>query len=216
MSGGNGILIACACVALGACVAAAHPAPGVPADRVWRRQQVRWPVLLDQVEPTAPWVPASARDTDGPIEVDGERAAALWLGPAQVVRVRAIDGDQGALSLHRVVGGDGARGVIGEPGVAVSGGIALIEPAGPGAVWVIRAAVATTIVVERSAPRGSRLAWEQIRRDVLGWIDRGGAPPVVPGDDDGAAALRLRAGAAVVAALGEVAAPVAAGLRACW
>lgn len=169
------------------------------AAQVWQAQAVRWPVAPDAVEPVAPWVPASAVDHSDAVEVTPTRAAALWLPALAAKRVRVMRGEVADLQLSRVGGTLGARITADETGVATPGGIELVEPLGPGSMWVIAARVPTVIVVERIGDRDPRLVWEQTRDALYAWIDCDGDLPAVPTDDGGAAAIRLRAGRALVA-----------------
>lgn len=171
---------------------------------VWQPQAVRWPVAPDAVEPVAPWVPTTATDRIDAVEVTPSRAAALWVPAVTVRRVRVIRGEPAQLRLARVGGTKLAKIVADEVGIPVAGGVDLAEPVGPGSMWVIAAAVPTTIVVERIAERDPRLAWEQARDTLLGWIDRDCSDqvPELPVDDGGAAKIRLRGGRAL-ASLGH-------------
>ncbi len=191
--------------AVPACVPA-QPAPanrpGAIAAAVWMPQAVRFPVVPAQVEPAAPWVPASAHELTDPIELAPDRAAALWLGPAELVRVRVVRGTLAAVHLQRIVGSAGARLAVDDPGVLAVGGVELVEPVGPGSVWVVAADKPTTIVVERTASRRPRLAWEVARDELRAWIDHGGELPALPEDDGGEAELRLLGARALAKALG--------------
>lgn len=154
------------------------------AEDVWRPQAVR----------------TSAGETTDPVAIDERHPAWLSLGSARAVRIRVLEGDAADLRLRRIVGGAAASIVIDEAPVPVEGGVALVEPVGPGATWEIGATRTTTIAVDRVGRRSPRLAFEQARSALLAWIDDGGAMPNLPIDDGGALAIRLRGHAALAAA----------------
>ena len=177
---------------------------------VFVAQPVRGPVALDRVAPSAPFVPPDVPEQTGTILVGPDHAAALWLEPLELVRVR--HDDRGTLRFARVAGAQGLRTRIAEPGVAIESGVTVLaQPPGRGDVWMIWADRATTIHVERPLAREGRLIWDQTQRALLDWVDRGQpagshAPiPVV----DGAfgVALELEAEAAIGATI-EAAFPV--------
>ena len=183
----------------GAPAAAPAPTGGDPAavtGVVFVAQPVRAPVAPDRVLPVPPFVPAGVPEQSGEVAVGPDRAAALWLDPLDVVRVR----HQGALRFARLAGGEGARARIDEPGAAIAPGVTyLAQPPGRGDVWMIWAERAAAIRVERPIARDGRVIWDDTQRAVLEWIDRGGAPAdhaAIPiADGAYGAALQLEADA---------------------
>ncbi|MGE3458591.1 MAG: hypothetical protein AB7O24_25960, partial [Kofleriaceae bacterium] len=178
----------------------------------WTPHPVRFPVQPAAIDTKLGWEPAASGDTTDAVTVTGTKAAVVWLGPIQMVRLRVTSGSTGSIRFRRVVGEPGARLWIDEPGVPVTGAIQLVEPPGPGSLWVITAREPTTIVVERALARLPRLAWEVVRSQVEAWIARGGVIPEFPGDEDGGLRLRLLGARAWVRAMGKLSAGVAAAL----
>ena len=115
---------------------------------VFVAQPVRGPVSPHDVTAVAPFVPAATPQVAGRIQIGPDRAAALWLDPLDVVVVRHDAATK--LALARVVGTDAARAELVEPGVPVAAGVTyLTQPPGRGDVWIIRAAAAATVTIER-------------------------------------------------------------------
>ncbi|MGE0868474.1 MAG: hypothetical protein AB7P03_07930 [Kofleriaceae bacterium] len=170
----------------------------------WAPHPVRFPVKPSAIDTKLGWEPAGSSDTTDPVSVTEANAAILWLGPIQMVRLRVTGGDAASIRMRRVVGEPGARLWIDEAGVPVTGAIQLVEPPGPGSLWVITAREPTTIVVERAVARSPRLAWEVVRANVEAWIERGGPIPELPGDEDGALRLQLAGARAWVNAFGKL------------
>ncbi len=161
---------------------------------VWVPQPVRAPVAPEAVAPIAPYVAASVDELTGELTVGPRAAAALWLDPLDVVRVRARSG---VPRFARVVGGAGTRAVLDEPGIPEDRGVTLLaQPPGRGDVWIVWARERAVISVERPVRRRGRLVWDEVEREVMSWIDRGdaGAPPELPlVGGTGEARLRLLA-----------------------
>lgn len=214
------------CMAIAAMVAVANRARAEPTqcsatgDAVWEPQAVRWPVDPAAVEPVAPWVVASAAEVTDPVEVTPTRAAALWMPAVAMKRLRVVRGEIADLRLSRVAGSQGSKVIVDEVGLVTTSGVELVEPIGPGSMWVIAARVPTTIVVERVDRRQPRLIWETVRDALDMWIEalpktvnssparpggsgaRATAPelPTLPTEDGGAATIRLLGGRAALAA----------------
>lgn len=184
-----------------------------PRNVVWAPQSVRFPVNPETIDPKPGSVPPDSGETTAPVKVTEQQAAVVWIGPAEIVRVRAVRGDLSTLRARRVVGTRGARLWIDEPGVSVDAGMELIEPVGPGSTWVLTATKPLTIVVETTRWRAPRLVWEVARADLATWIERDGAMPAVPGDEERAVELRLLGARAFVRALGDVPSPVKRALQ---
>ena len=192
----------------------ASPARTSPVEHVvWVSQAVRWPVPPTQVDPTIGWQPPGVADTTAPVEITDQRAAVLWLGPAEIVRVRVPPADAPAVRLRRVSGDRRARLWLDEPAVPVNAGLLLIEPTGPGSTWVLTAARPLTITVERADRRAPRLAWEVLRSELVDWIDSKRELPPILDDEDGSFRIQLAGAHALVGALGPVAPRVAEALR---
>ncbi len=170
---------------------------------MWRALEARWPVALDDVEPGPATVPPAARATDGPLEVTVDVGATFWLPPAASARVRVTAGDRADVRLHRVVGTTDARLVVEEEAIVTDepAAVMAIEPPGPGARWMVTATRPTAVVIERAVARAPRLAWEELRRELHAWIERGGELPATPARDGGRLAVRLAAQEAVARAL---------------
>lgn len=199
-----------------ATITAGAIAPAPAPVTTWSPRVVKWPVDPAQIQPTPGWAPAGVADTSGTVTVTESHAAVVWLGPTEIIRVRAVRGDAADLRFRRVTGSAGARLWIDEAGVRVDRGIQLIEPPGPGAIWTITARHAIPIIVETIRARAPRLAWEQTRAEVARWIAHDGTIPMIPtipGDEDQAIRLRLLGARAVVRALGSVTSPVARALE---
>jgi len=162
-------------------------------------QPVRAPVSPARVLPIAPFVPDGVGEQTGDVLVGPDRAAALWLDALDVIRVRG----EGPLKFARVVGAAGTRAQLAESGVAVARGVTyLAQPPGAGNVWMIWAERSATIHIERPIARDGRLVWDTTQRELLAWVDRGGARPALPVADGAyVAALELDSDAAVGAAL---------------
>jgi hypothetical protein len=162
---------------------------------VFAAQPVRTPVLPDAVSAEAPFVPSSASETTGTIGLGPERAAAFWLDPLDVVRVRSLAGGAGGLHFARVLGGGHARARVDEPGVPAGDGITwLAQPPGRGDVWIVWAERPARVRVERPVRRPGRMIWEHAQAALLAWIDHGGDFPTLPlGEGTRAFALRVRA-----------------------
>lgn len=155
---------------------------------VWAPQPVRAPVAPDSVREVAPYVPEATAEVTGEITIGPDQAAALWLDPLDVVRVRA---DTAARPRFvRVLGpgaggiNAGARGLLEESGVPAAPGIwYLTQPPGRGDVWRIDAPERARILVERPVVRRGRLIWDELQEEVLEWIEQGGPktePPAIP------------------------------------
>jgi hypothetical protein len=222
MKRGSLVMFACALVLVHGRTAQGGPsdrantapvtAPVTVPDTMWSPRVVKWPVDPAQIQSTPGWAPAGVADTSGTITVTGSRAAVVWLGPTEIIRVRAVRGDAADLRFRRVTGSAGARLWIDEPGARVDRGIQLIEPPGPGALWTITTPRAISIIVETVRARSPRLAWEQTRAEVVRWIAQAGTVPTIPGDEDQAIRLRLLGAQAFVRALGAVTPPVSRAL----
>ena len=187
-----------AAVAAAAAAAAAWPGAARAADPdvtgvVFVAQPVRAPVAPERVTPVPPFVPAGVPEQSGEVTVGPDRAAALWLDPLDVVRVRHT----AALRFARVIGAEGVRARLDEPGAAIERGVTyLSQPPGRGDVWIIWADRAAAIRVERPVARDGRLIWDDTLRALLDWVDRGGARVAIPvADGASAAALALDADA---------------------
>jgi hypothetical protein len=191
--------------------ATAHADSGL----VWFAQPVRR-VAVDAVRPIPPHVPAGAPEIAGPVEVGPRAAAALWLDPFELVRVRQLGG--GPPRFARVVGAAGARAVLDEPGIPAAAGVwYLAQPAGRGDVWTVTAREPARVIVERVVRRRGRMIWDDAEAAVLRWIDAGAdaPPPELPAAAGGGEArLRLVAeqelGARLAASGRRVAAAVPA------
>lgn len=188
-------------------------AGAAPSNVVWTPQTVRFPVNPDAIDPTPGTLPAESSDVTGAVTVTHDRAAVLWIGPAEIARVRAMRGDLSTLRMRRVVGTRGARLWIDEPGVRVDAGLEMIEPAGPGSMWVLTATRPLAILVETTRWRAPRLVWEIARAEIATWIERGGAMPAIPGDEERSVELRLQGARAFVRALGDVPPPLKRALQ---
>ncbi|HVO29760.1 MAG TPA: hypothetical protein VMV18_03455 [bacterium] len=174
---------------------------------VWVPQAVRFPVAPQEVQPAEPFVPRSAGETRGIIEIAPKKAAAFWLDPLDVVRVRVLANKPNALVFYeRVVGPPvpppvpgapppapgsedapkGSRLVVDEPGTKDSAGnVLLAEPPGNGSVWMIESTDPVTLTVERPASRTGKLIWDAAEDEVVRWIDDGGAlRPLPPGSEE--------------------------------
>jgi hypothetical protein len=167
--------------------AAAHAETGL----LWLPQPVRR-VPIDSVQPVAPFVPATTPEITGPVDIGPQSAAALWLDPLDLVRVRQLRG--GPPRFARVAGEAGARALLDEPGVPAATGVwYLAQPPGRGDVWLVTARDPASIVVERVVRRRGRMVWDEVEAAVLRWIDAGGdgPPPELPAAA-GAGEARLR------------------------
>lgn len=200
----------------------------VTAGQLWIRQRVRYPVATADLSATDPFVPAGVPEVEGFVEVGPKRAAAFWLDPLDIVRVRQMN-PAAAFNLHfaRIEGNnplvysvssatpgatpaaapspDLAHAVLEEPGIPQGPQYRyLSQPAGGGAVWYVDANVPTMIEIERPYLDSGRLAWETAEADVLRWIDRGGPmPPLPPGSSE--VRMRLEAESEIARELSKAA-----------
>ncbi|MEM9491858.1 MAG: hypothetical protein AAGC55_22120, partial [Myxococcota bacterium] len=205
--GAAALLLLCASIAHGG---------GRDIGLVWRSQAVQHPVALTDLTPRPPYIRTAGAPRRDPVTVDAQRAAALWLGPTELVRVRVLDADgaPGAGSADaterlsatsvrprfgRITGGAHGRMVISEPGVALDEhSWYLIQPPGGGNLWFITADAPLRIAVDRPSAREGRLVWELVRSQILSWIDRDGIMPDLPAVAGSTAVeLRLRLDEAV-------------------
>lgn len=183
------------CIALGASSWAnvAHGS-GIDTGVVWETQAVRHPVVVRDLQPQPPYVPAKVALRREPLDVGPDRAAALWLGSAELIRVRVLSeqparpagaslpSDRERIRFGRVTGrASGGRLVTDEPGMRMgSDEWYLVQPPGGGNIWYITAEQPTRIVVERPRELQARLYWEQLRTRILDWIDHDGPMPSIP------------------------------------
>jgi hypothetical protein len=188
---------------------------------IWRPASVAWPLLplassvddfaqlaarLEQrVAMMGGHVPVPS--VRGPVQLDGQHAAGVWIGALETIRVRQI-GEP--VPLRFIRGVDGNAAVI-EPGREVAQGpggerrFELHQPPSTGGVWSIEADASTTVVIERVEHRPPRYASVEVEYEILQWIaERGGGtkgggtkhaamPSVLEPDDDLVCRLQLHA-----------------------
>lgn len=163
----------------------AYPvAPGQPYEELARAA-----ALLEPREPGEPLPVASVR---GAIELDGARAALVWIEALETIRVRRLAG-AGELRFWRLADGHAA---IVESGIArTRDSWELHQPPGVGALWLIglddvrgeAAERGTKVVVERAKARSARFVDVEVEREQLDWIAGGGegeGPPLLRGRGD--------------------------------
>ena len=162
---------------------------------VFASTPVRAPVAPDDVSAEAPFVPAAVPERTGTIALGPQRAAALWLDPLDLVRVRQVGGSAGHIRFARVLGAGHARARVDEEGVPAAHGVTWVaQPPGRGDVWIVWAEHAALVKIERPVRREGRMIWETTQRALLAWVDAGGSLPALPlTDGTHAFALRLRA-----------------------
>ena len=167
-----------ALLALGTSRATAAPARQDVLGVVFAPQQVRL-VAPAAVTGEPPFVPAGSAAASGDVPVGPDRAAAVFLGPLDLVRVRYPKDAQ--IRFARVIGTGAARARLAEPGIGASPGMTfLAQPAGRGDVWLIWTERPATVQVERPMRRTGRLAWDSARDAMVRWVDRGGELPAIP------------------------------------
>lgn len=152
---------------------------------VWRPASVAWPLSpiggepdqqrlsarLDQREAMLAGR-APAPSVRGVIEIDRERAAAVWIAALETVRVRQISG---TAPLRFVRGIDGHAAVL-EPGHPVAPGPGgerrweLQQPPSNGAVWSIEADEPTRVLIERVEARPPYYVAVELEQELLRWI----------------------------------------------
>ncbi len=190
-------------------------------DRVrWLPQAVRYPVDPDKVTSSVPFAAGGespSADVAGEIVVSKHRAAAIWLDPLTVVRVRSSKETHGQLRFVRMGTPDAPGGGVGtpatrtglltvdEPGMpADEDGHYLVQPAGTGGVWIVSAASDVSVVIERPVGMRGLLAWEVALEAALDWVDKGGDRPSFPETADGAdsdLAIRMDVDAEIAASV---------------
>jgi hypothetical protein len=141
---------------------------------VWRPQTVAAPVPADALDLSAL---ATGPSVQGPVEVDGRRAAALWLDALEILRVRVLPpGDVRDLRLRRISAEVDARATMDESGVpAEPGALFLVQPPGAGDAWILSGANPLRLIVERPALRPGRHVWTDVQDAVMRAIDEGAA-----------------------------------------
>lgn len=180
---------------------------------VWQPAVVAWPIArsgdphqrfaaaVELLEPREPGQALPVGSTRGPIDLDGDRAALVWIEALETVRVRQIAG-QAKPRFWRISDGHAA---IAEPGIA-RGARAweLFQPPGVGAMWLIEASRDQSddhvrVLVERPRARLARFVDVEVEREIFDWIAarfesrrRGPTedpiPPVISGRSNGVAA----------------------------
>lgn len=189
--------------------AAGHESAAPRSDWRWKPRPVHYPVAPSRVQPVAPHVPEGTGTIAGMVEIGPERGAALWLDALEVLRVRRVDAPgadaparspEPALVLRRVIGAAPGeevqnRGDIEEaPGEVAPGLWYLAQPPARGDVWIIAATAPMQVIVEEPARGRHARVWEQVRSDVLRWIEGSAPMPgIPPGLGSAALALGLRA-----------------------
>ena len=229
------LAVAAAVVAVAVAVAAPSArgdgVPGVDRDSVrWRPQAVIAPVdphalLVRAARARGPsraggwqWLARAAGATaagavDGAVEVAPHRAAAFVLAGAELARVRVIAGDPAALEIWRQTG----AAQIEADGLAAAGTARyLVEPAGPGALYLISATRPTRVRVEWPEARVGRLAWEEARDAARDWLGQGGALPQVPSLEGEPVSVAIDGDARVARLVGRLGGPVAARAVRVW
>jgi hypothetical protein len=171
----------------------------------WVEQPVRAPVDPDAVRPEAPFVPDRVPQATGEVAVAPGRAAVLWLGPLEVVRVTGEAGSVRFLRVPSAPKGASSRVALEEDGIPARAGVwYLAEPMGSGSAWVVTAGRPVAVKVERPAPASGAKVEEAIRAGLLKWVDGGAELPPLPFHAELRA--RLEAEAELGAALQEGAA----------
>ncbi|PRP94456.1 hypothetical protein ENSA5_40750 [Enhygromyxa salina] len=138
----------------------------------------------------------------GPVALDSDQAAGVWIASLETIRVRQI----GPEVPLRFIRGVDANAVVVEPGRALAPELGegrsweLHQPPSSGALWSIEADAPTKVIVERVEPRPPRYVSVEVEQEVLDWITddesvggKGAGPlPLEPTDEVGHE-LRLHA-----------------------
>ncbi|HLL83449.1 MAG TPA: hypothetical protein VK420_12380, partial [Longimicrobium sp.] len=188
--------------------------PALPADPVpfearlaWEPRPVRHPVQPGELLPEPPFVPVHALEVRGEVVVSPSGGAAFWLRPLERVRVHAPPGAPVFFARARGAadGPASSRALVELKAEPVSPGVFVLgEPPGPGSAWFIGADAEAKVRVERPIARGGELIWEELRREVLRFVDGQASPPPLPyvsGAEEVSAELEL--GEAVAEALAK-------------
>ncbi|MFV8754258.1 hypothetical protein ACNOYE_27250 [Nannocystaceae bacterium ST9] len=151
---------------------------------VWQPASVAWPIdrsgepherfaaAIALLEPREPGEPLPVASTRGPIDLDAQRAALVWIEALETVRVRQIAG-QAKPRFWRITDGHAA---IAEPGIARGPrSWELFQPPGLGALWLIESADEpphdhVRVIVERARARAARFVDVEVERELLDWI----------------------------------------------
>jgi len=177
----------------------------------WVAREVAFPVSPDAVLPHAPFVPPDTSRVRGEVELGPERAAAFFLEPRALVRVRVLGAEGQVLRLARVLGppeppasGRGPRALLEEEALVHEQARFVLQPPGTGNVWLLWAEQPLRVLIESPVHDPGLLIWEDARASLPRWV-RGEAPfPELP-DAPGTLELqqRLEAGAQLAAVLAE-------------
>ena len=152
---------------------------------VWQPASVAWPIaragepherfaaaaaLLEPRELDEPLPVGSIR---GPIDLDHDRAALVWIEALETVRVRKLGGEA-KLRFWRISDGHAA---IAEPGVDRGAGRwELFQPPGVGALWLVEIVdepaleQQARVLIERPRARPARFVDVEVEREILDWI----------------------------------------------